>query len=221
MATEHLIDPTTLDTEALALRGEVYWGVVSAVVDRDIVVSHDGRSSLARRAASCLLAPRPGDAVLVARVEGRLFVLAVLERDDDRCEIEVEGDLSLRASGTMTLEADHELRLRTPGALRATSKTLTLAAQQAIWVGEQLSVLADHLSMEATRIRQAASFSEVVVESLKETLGWSYRGIRESEHVTAGSLTLSLRGVLRAHADMAVVTAKKLVKMNADQIHLG
>ncbi|MBX3275607.1 MAG: DUF3540 domain-containing protein [Sandaracinaceae bacterium] len=195
---------------------------MSTVVDDGIVVSHDGRGSLARRAASCLLAPRAGDTVLVARVEGQSFVLAVLARDAEGCEIEVDGNLSVRArNGRVTVAADEELALSTGGALRATGRTMVFAAKEASWVAEQLHLLADHLALEATRIRQAASFSEVVVESVKETLGRSYRTIRESEHVKAGSLTLSLRSTLRAHADLAVVTAKKLVKLNADQIHLG
>lgn len=219
MATEHLIDPSSLDREALALRGEIYWGVVSAVVDRDLIVSHDGRSSLAHRAASCLIAPRPGDAVLLARVETRIFALAVLEQAGGDREIDVAGALVLRASN-VSIEADEDVRLRGRG-LRLAGKTLSLAAEQASWAAEQLQLFANTLEIETTRMRQVASFSEIVIESVKETLGRSYREIEEGEHVKAGTLTFSLRGMLRAHAGTALVTAKKLVKMSADQIHLG
>lgn len=222
MATEHLIDPSTLDPEALVLRGEIYSGVVTTVVDDDVAVSHEGRSTLARRAASCLLAPLAGDTVLVARAGGRAYVLAVLERESSERAVEVEGDLHLRSRhGAVTIEAERALRLRTPGTLGVAGKTLTLAAEQASWVAGQIRVLSEHLALESTRIRQVASFSEVVAESIKETLGRSYRTIRESEHVDAGSLTLSVRNMLRSHADTAIVTAKKLIKLDGDQIHLG
>lgn len=229
MATEHLTDLTApsgmhaLGSHALGPHGDVAAGVVSGVHEREIVVSEaGGRSTRARRAASCLLAPRPGDRVLLARVDGEAFVLAVLEREDLACELEVDGDLTLRSrGGAVTIEGERGLRLRTPAALSAAGQTLSFVAQRASWAGEQLHLLADQVSVEAGRIRQVADFSERVVESVKETLGSSFRTIREAEHVQAGSLTLSLRKLLRAHADTAVVTAKKLAKIDAEQIHLG
>ncbi len=221
MATEHLIDPSTLDPEALALRGELYTGTVSAVIDGDVVVAHEGRSTLARPATSCLLAPAAHDLVLVARAGGRAYVLAVLARESSERSIELEGDLRVRARGAVTIDAERELRLRTPGSLGLAGKTMTLAAEQASWVASQLRLLSEHLALESTRIRQVAALSEVVVESVKETLGSSYRTIREGEHVDAGSLTLSVRKMLRSHAETAIHTAKKLIKLDGDQIHLG
>ncbi|MCC6874227.1 MAG: DUF3540 domain-containing protein [Sandaracinaceae bacterium] len=234
MATEHLMDstarsgtpalgPHALGPHGLGPHGDLAAGVVSGVLGGEIVVDEaSGRSTLARRAASCLLAPRPGDRVLLARVDGEAFVLAVLEREDGARELEVDGDLTLRSrGGTVTIEGERGLRLRTPAALSAAGQTLSLVAQHASWAGEQLQLLADQVSVEAGRIRQVAAFSELVVESVKETLGSSFRTIRETEHVQAGSLTLSLRKLLRAHADTALVTAKKLAKIDAEQIHLG
>lgn len=219
MATEHLIDPCSLDEEALALRGEIFWGVVSAVVDRDIVVLHEGRSSLARPAASCLIVPEPGDTVLLARVDARMFALAVLERASADREIAMEGELKLRAN-KITVEGEEELRLRSKSVTLA-GKTLALAAERASWVAERLGLLASSLDLESLNMRQVATLSEIVFESVKETLGRSYREIKDGEHVKAETMTFSLRGMLRAHADTALVTAKKLVKMSADQIHLG
>lgn len=219
MATEHLIKPSPSECEAL--RGEVYWGIVSAVVDGAVVVSHDGRATYAHCAASCLLAPQAGDRVLLARVESNVFVLAVLERESNDREISVEGELRVRAGGTVRVDAGEDLRLRSKGTASIATQTLTFAARRASWVSERLRVLSSHLSLESDHVRQVASFSEAVIESMKETLGRSYREIRESEHVSAGSLALSLRGLLRAHADTAIVTAKKLVKLDADQVHLG
>lgn len=222
MATEHLIDPSTLDPEALALRGEIYTGRVGALLDGELAVVHEGRSTLARRAASCLLAPSAGDIVLVARTGGRAYVLAVLERESDERAIEVEGDLHLCSrGGAITIEAEDDLRLRARGALGIAGRTLTLAAEQASWVAGSVRVLSEHLSLESTRMKQVASLSEVVVESVKETLGRAYRSIREGEYVEAGSMTLSVKNLLRSHADTAIVTADKLVKLDGDQIHLG
>jgi hypothetical protein len=221
MATEHVIDPSTLDPQALAVNGEIFSGIVGAELADELAVLHEGRSILARRASSCLLVPAVGDRVLIARVEQRVFVLAVLERGTSEHVLEVDGDLRLRARGTVTVEADRDLRLRATEVLSATGRSVALAAKSATWVAERVEVVAEHLSLDATRLRQAAHYAETIAESMKETLGRSYREIREGEHVSADSMTLSLRNALFAHAENAIVTAKKLVKLNADQIHLG
>jgi hypothetical protein len=226
MATQHVIDPRTLDSEALAVRGEVFSGVVTTVlgdgVRSDVMVEHDGGASLARRAASCLLVPMARDRVLLARVEGQAFVLAVLEREEGTAhELAIPADLHVRARGSIRLEAGEDLRLRGANALSVAAKTLAIAAERSSWVSEHVQVLAQHLALDADRLRQVATFSERIAESAKETLGSSFREIREAEHVTGGTVTMSLRGMLRAHAEAAVVTAKKLVKLNGDQIHLG
>ena len=196
--------------------------MVRSAVGTEVVVSHAGGSSLARRAASCLLAPRPGDRVLLARAGDRLFVLAVLEREGEDRAIEVDGNLTLRSSGgEVHIEGADAVRIRSGGALSTASKSLTMAARHASWASEQLQVISEHLTLEATRLREVGSFKEKIFESVKETVARSYRHISDAEHVNAGAMTLSLRETLRCHADTAIHTAKKLVKLNADQIHLG
>ena len=72
----------------------------------------DGRT--ARQAVSCLVAPQPGDRVLLAESsEGRLYVLHVLEREERGCvTLTVPGAqrLSIR-QGSVHVAADRELAL--------------------------------------------------------------------------------------------------------------
>ena len=64
-----------------------------------VTLEDDGTDVVARRAASCLLAPEPGDRVLLT-LQPEPFVLAVLERDADRvARLEIEGNAALKASG--------------------------------------------------------------------------------------------------------------------------
>lgn len=221
MATENLIPLPPMQPEELEPSSGLHSGVVRACVDGGLLVSYDDRgSTCAKRAASCLLAPEVGDGVLLAALPAGVFVLAVLERHSGDRELVVEGELRLVAA-RVSVEAEEELTLRSRGAARLLGETLTLAAKEATWVGQQLRMLAEQLTLDATRIKQVSSYSEVVAESARERLGRSYRDIRESEHVKAGALTFSLRRTLRLHADTAVLTAKRLVKLGADQIHLG
>lgn len=220
MATENLIPLPPMEPEELEPGSGLQPGVVRARVDGGLLVSHERGSTWAKRAASCLLAPKVGDSVLLAVLPAGAFVLAVLEREGGDRELVVEGELRLVAA-RVSVEAEDELTLRSRGASRLLGETLTLAAKEATWVGQQLRVLGEQLTLDATRIKQVSSYAEVVAESASERLGRSYRDIRESEHVKAGALTFSLRRTLRFHADTAVLTAKRLVKLGADQIHLG
>lgn len=222
MDTQHLSERMHTETEYPANRGEIERGRVTAVLGESLAVTHADGATVARRAASCLLAPQPGDVVLVARVEGRAYVLAVLEREGAERAIDVDGDLVVRSrAGSVRVRGEQEVSLRAGGRLVATGQTVALAAETASWVAERLQLIAESLSTEAVRMHQAASFSERVIESAKETLGSSYRHVREAEHVQAESLTFSLRKLFRTHAETAVITAKKLAKIDADQIHLG
>ena len=81
--------------------------------DRCTVTLDDGSDLVARRAASCLLAPEPGDRVLLT-LQPEPFVLAVLERDHDRAaRLEVRGDAVMTTSGELTLEGNEGVAVRT------------------------------------------------------------------------------------------------------------
>lgn len=217
MATPKPMNPNPVSSDPVSA------GRVVAVSDEVIAVERAGGRALARRAASCLLAPRPDDRVLCAEVEDVVYVLAVLERTDGTTAIEVDGDLSLRSrrgsvhvaagEGDLLMEAGRLAQLR--------SETLRFLANETSWVSRELRVLGEHLSFDATRIRQASDFAERVAHSVKESFGSSYRSVSEREHVRAGSMTWSLSNMLRLHAETAVVSAKKLIKLDGDQIHLG
>jgi hypothetical protein len=198
-------------------------GTVRAVTGRVIAVERDGMTCMARRAASCLIAPRAGDVVLYAEVDGATYVLAVLERDDPATELDVEGDLTLCSrGGSIRVDAmEGDLELSAAHTARLRGKVMALVAEESTWVGRELRMLGEQLTLDATRIRQVSTFAERVADSVKETFGRSYRDVAEGEHVRAGSVTFSLRHMLRCHAETAVVTAKKLIKLDGDQIHLG
>ncbi|HJL15503.1 MAG TPA: DUF3540 domain-containing protein [Sandaracinaceae bacterium LLY-WYZ-13_1] len=224
MATDNNVD--LLRPFAATPPGEptprVFGATVRAVTDRVIAVERGDETAVARRAASCLLAPRHGDRVLCAEVEGVAYVLAVLERDAEGTEVEVEGDLAIRSTaGSVEVDAAGDLELGAGRGARLRAQAMEIAAEDGRWVGRELRLLGEQLTLGATRIRQVSSFAERVADSLKETFGRSYRDVEDGEHVRAGSVTYSLRHMLRYHAETAVMSAKKLIKLDGEQIHLG
>lgn len=219
MATENLIPISTSASENGA-PAAVRSGVVRASVDGSWLVSHERGSFVARLAPSCLLAPEVGDVVLLATVPEGAFVLAVLQREGEHRRLRVDGELEVSAA-RVHIEADEELTLRSKRVARLLGEALTVAATEATWVAKQLRVIGEAFVVDATRIKQVSAYSDIESESARERLGRSYRDVRESEHVKAGSLTFSLRDTLSVHAGVAAMTAKKLLRLAGDQIHLG
>jgi len=207
MASEKLMSIPSAEPTA-AGDDRVFGATVRAVAvpGGPIAVEHEGGHGVARRAASCLLAPRSGDRVLCAEVGDSLYVLAVLEREGSATEIEVDGDLSLRSRG---------------GSVRLAGRAVALVGEEISSVAKELRLLGDMVTIDAKRVRQVSEYAERIADSVKETFGSSYRSVAEGEHVQAGNMTWSLRHMLRCHAETAVVTAKKLIKLDGDQIHLG
>ncbi|XHS77598.1 DUF3540 domain-containing protein [Burkholderiaceae bacterium UC74_6] len=88
----------------------------------------DGRQ--ARQAASCLLCPEPGDAVLLLQSARGLFVMAVLERSPAQARLAVPGAqaVSLQAD-EIELTANRELALRCLGDVELTSAAGSVSIQ--------------------------------------------------------------------------------------------
>ena len=74
------------------------FGEVAEVVSREgeaMLVQAGARRLAARRAASCLLEPEPGDTVLIGGDLARCYVLAVLERvADGPARLSIERELA-------------------------------------------------------------------------------------------------------------------------------
>lgn len=224
MATQLLELPPQGEASAFLGTPRGFSGTVRAVTHRVVAVDHEDGSHLAKRAASCLLAPEVGDSVLCGVADGSVYVLAVLERASSEREqaIEVDGDLCVRSrEGSVRIEAgEGEVELRAGTTARVAAPEVAVAADKGSWVGRELRLLGEHLSLSAVRISQESEYAERIAHSLKERFGKSYRDVEE-EHVRADSLTHSVRHLLRTHAETVVTTAKKLIKLDGDQIHLG
>lgn len=177
-----------------------------------------------RRAASCLLAPEPGDRVLVALVEGERWVLAVLERREGAgaARVEVRGDLELRApNGAVTVAAGEGVTLVTPrGATVAAGSLRVDAGVTALALGE-VAAAASRIEAEVGRLRARYGVVDAVAERVSERVKRAYRWVEEFEQLRARRLDWEAKETLQVHAGDALVTSEGLVKVDGAQIHLG
>lgn len=199
-------------------------GTVLRVEGDRVVVRGAAAEFHCRRAVSCVVDPRPDDLVLFAGIAcGERYVLAVLERVGDQAAVwSSPGSVTLAApEGQVTVAARDGVSVVTPAAVRVTTDSVSvtaregeLAVQALTYVGSAVVASLDDLKLTAQRI-------DTVAERLSQKLKRAYRTVSEIDQLRAEQGDWSFRKTLGLHAANVVATAKDLVKVDGDQIHLG
>ena len=178
----------------------------------------------ARRAVSCLLCPRDGDRVIVATSgRGDSWVLAVLERPSSgEAEISVDGDLAIRApKGRVTLAAQHGVGLVSAGEVEIAAGRFELMAREADVVLDQLSYVGELVRGELGKLKLFARTFDSVLERFSQRVKRSYRTVEEHDQVRAEQIDYRAEKTMCLRAENALATARELVKVDGEQIHLG
>ncbi|KEY59006.1 DUF3540 domain-containing protein [Serratia sp. DD3] len=181
--------------------------VVNLLNDGTMMVESEGRGWHCRRAASCLIAPEFGDRVLIASVEGQLWLLAVLERAEGQqpTVLSVEGDLQIAPGGNLSL---------TSQGLNITAKTSDCHIDAMNYSGESVTAW---VSLSRIVGKQCESIWQSVTQISHRLL----RKTTQMEQVRAGQLDMQAEDYLRMHAQNTVITSKAITKIDSEQIHMG
>ena len=187
-----------------------------------------GRAGLyhARRGVSCLVAPALGDMVLVAlSSDGRCWVLAVLERpdrQDERVEISVDGDLDIRsAGGRLGLSATEGMSLVSGHDVAVVAGSVAVNAVEGSVVVERLRLLGGLLQTEVERVKTLAKSIDLVLDRFSQRVKRSYRQVEELDQLRAERIDHVASGTMSLRGDNALMTARKLAKIDGEQVHLG
>lgn len=198
-------------------------GEVIAISPEGFAVRSEGGVLGARRAASCLLCPEMGDAVLVGGESSEnVYVIAVLERaNDSPSRLAVEGDLQLAASGSVSVSGQAGLSLSSPAHCVLSSEELTVRSNRATLLCERLSSFGSEINATVGRLRFIGNVMESVVERVMQTAKHSLRMVEGADQLRSGSLDYRAKETLNLHGRNVLATAKELVKADGAQIHLG
>jgi hypothetical protein len=213
---------------ALKLRteGEVLQelGTVTEVAgDTYALEARRGRYS-ARRAVSCLVEPELDDEVLFAgRQEGPLYILAVLERPGrDAAVLRARGDLTVHvADGRFVVAAERGVDLITGKELSMTSGSLQVRAAEGHVTLETLSYLGTKLFGQVEQVKTFVGVLDSVLERLTQRVQRSYRFVEEFDVLRTKQADYVAKETLRIRGKNTLVNGDQLVKLEADQIHLG
>ncbi len=202
------------------------------VVEDATVVLTDGATSVvrtrlgdlrARRAASCLVDPMPKDRVLVALSGDEVFILAVLVRAGE-APVRLSSDESVEIvsrKGTVSILAQEGVTVASAKAVEISGAELGVHAERARVALAELGFVGKLVDVSATALRVAAERVERTAGRLVERLGRSYRFVEETEQLRAKEIDLRAEGNLAMRADHTVVLARKIVKFDGSQVHIG
>ncbi|MGJ3704931.1 DUF3540 domain-containing protein [Variovorax sp. AFSI2.2] len=185
----------------------------------------DGHHPLrCQRAASCLLVPAPGDTVMVAGPNDEaLYVIAVVAQADKRqATLAVDGDLHLQSKrGGIAIRSAGVLELQSDTSMATSAPQWKLTAERGQCNVSELDYQGAELRFSVLVTRFLGRACEVVLDRLHLFTRSSFRITEEAEHVRAGHIDIQASQTLRLHAKNTLVTSKELVKVDAEQIHMG
>ncbi len=200
------------------------FGEVLGVAGQTVTVRGALADVRARRAISCLVAPMVGDRVLVTVEEGGdAFVLAVLDRATEApTSIEADGDIAIRAaSGKVTIAAQDGVNVVSPSPVHIAASEVSVTAALGRLRVEALEVLGQAVKAEFGRVKVLATSIDSVLERFTQRARYSQRRVEGVDQVQAGHIDYAAAGNAHFRGENAIVSAEDLVKMNADQVHIG
>jgi hypothetical protein len=178
----------------------------------------------AKKAVSCLVAPRAGDTVLVGVMKRSAYVLAVLERQDgEHVVLSADGDLAIQCrNGSLSFAARDGVDVTSQGEVQIASASMSLLASDETRIAARsLSLLARIADVDVDRVRAVArgieTFAERVVRRVKRAVSF----VEETEQVYANHIELSAKSSARLHGEATAVTANGVVKVDGAQVHVG
>ncbi len=187
-----------------------------------VIETEDGEIS-AKRAASCLLSPAPGDMVLVAMAAEQAYVLAVLEREEGapgRIALDGDLDIDLRR-GQLRMRAEEGVTLASSKDVSVVSSGFHVRAITSEIALQSLSFLSTVVRAEVDKARLLAGSLDSVLERLSQRVKRAYRVVEESDHLRAERVDYVAKETMSLHGANTVVTAEELVKLDGEQIHVG
>jgi hypothetical protein len=197
-------------------------GVVSRFDGAGASVRVDGSTYSASRAKSCLVAPEPGDRVLLAVTEKEAWILAVLEGTEEATSttVKVDGELTI-AADKVKLLAREEASIASSGRFEAVASRIDVRALTGNVAIHRLVASAANALFDVAELKTVATTVENVAERIVQKTKRLYRFVEELERVKAERMDVDAGKSLRMHAETSLVTAEKLVKVDGEHIHMG
>jgi hypothetical protein len=161
--------------------------------------------------------------LLVTDTEGDDFVLAVLVRAGlGGAQLTLPADTDMQTQGgTLKISGRDGLALQSAHQVSVLAPQLQVSALQGDVTIHHLSIVGEAWRSCIDTVKTVGRSFDSVLERCHARVSRSYRQVEELDQVKAGQIDYQADTSLQLHGKYALVTAQELVKMDADQIHLG
>ncbi len=186
------------------------------------VVRAEGAVKRARKAASCLIQPAPGDLVLLASTPDQDFIISVLARAEETpLQISSDAELAIEAGGKLTLSARGGVEVATGRGISLLSQKIDLHSMEASINVDAASYLGTSLRARVRGIRLVAESIHSLAETAIYHARRLFRRVEDIEQVEAASIDYRASEAISLSGRHLLGTAAELVKFDGEQIHLG
>ena len=168
----------------------------------------DGTSLHAVQATSCLLAPAIGDRVLICRDGDETYILAVLSRGQA-----FDASISVPNAEKLFIRAAKEVTLDAP-LLRLTAGKIAVLCEQLVQMGASLT---SHFRRAVESVGDK-SVKAAMISTQVENRTTIVTG---TDMLKAQSLVESVDGVATQTSEIALVTARRDVRLDGERVSLG
>lgn len=214
-----------MDSVARKLESKTVYQEFADVVSAGevLTLSTSTGNVMARKAASCLLVPEVGDRVLVAvESRGDAFVLAVLERlSDSRATIELPRRTSVQAAERLSFVAREGVDVVGGNEVRLTSASVEVNAVQTRIASRAVELVGEAVGAELGTVKIVAKTVDSIFERLSQRMKRSFKTVEQTDQVKANHLDYAAETIAHFRGEHTIVSAKDLVKVNGEQIHMG
>ena len=177
---------------------------------------------MAERAASCLLAPRPRDTVLLS-LTPRPFIIAVLLRDEEEpARLVFEGDARIEApAGRLDMVAAEGISATTPRRLSLLAERLTLQGKTGELLVEQAELIAVKARAQLKKLALVADSYDAFVERIATRSKRVFRFVEEYDQLRARHFDYRAEQSAQITANNTAITARQVARVDGEQVHIG
>lgn len=176
----------------------------------------------ATKAASCLLKPELGDLVLIQHLEGKVWVLAVLEQKQaQQSVLAVEGNLTLQAAqGDIALQANN-IHQHAVEKLGQSAQQIQRLSEQEVSISKSYKQTTEDAQLQFETASCQGKTATMKVGTFVQNAKQCIRQIKELDKLTAGNVLQTVRHTFSTQAKTTISTASGEMRIDAKRIHMG
>ena len=203
---------------------EIGQAVVRGISGQSVLLDVDGMIVNANMAFSCLVKPRPEDVVLVSLLDAEYTVLAILQRDAHRQDVELQFPADLRIdapNGAIDLSAGTDLGMQASDRAQIVAKNTGVLSQTVDLNARSLSAESRDAHLQASNLHLFAEACDSVFGRVTQRAENVMRWVEGVETLSLGSFIQNVRKSFTCRSSQAILTARQDMRIDGERIHMG